>query len=173
MAPRGAWLTEHFFREMVPVDLFRELAMKHEQLLVQYGMVRVGGQKLMEYKAEAERLDQELQAARDGAKIERDRFAQEVGFLKKHLRQAELEIEQRNQEIASLREKVRILELISRNAITTESIEHQFLRVLDKKLELEEMQATSSDERRRKMAALDELVRMGFRARPDDTPTDQ
>lgn len=172
-APRAGWLPENLLREVVPVDLFRELAMKHEQLLVQYGMVRVGGQKLMEYKSEAERLDQELGEVRDSAKSERDRYAQEVGFLKKHLRQAELEIEQRNQEIAALQEKVRILELLSRNAIMTESIEHQFLKVLDKRLELEEMHATSSDERRRKMAALEEVLRTGFRARPDENPTDQ
>ena len=166
-------MPETMLREVVPVDLYRELAMKHEQLLVQYGMVRVGGQKLMEFKADAERLEEEIGEVRDAAKAERDRFAQEVGFLKKHLRQAELEIEERNQELSELREKVRVLELISRNAIMTESIEHQFLQVLDQRRALEEVQATSSDERRRKMAELDELVKAGFRPKPGDAPTDQ
>ena len=44
----AAAITESFLREMIPIDLFRELSMKHEQLLVQYGMVRVGGQRMME-----------------------------------------------------------------------------------------------------------------------------
>jgi chromosome segregation ATPase len=147
--------------------------MKHEQLLVQYGMVRVGGQKMMEYKIESEQLADRLRESEATARSERDHYDRELGFLKKHLRQAELEIEGKNQEIAALREKVRMLELISRNAITNESIEHQFFQVFDKRLELEEMEATSSDERRRKMAALDELLKSGFRARPDEDPTDQ
>ena len=158
---------------MIPIDLFRELSMKHEQLLVQYGMVRVGGQKMLEYKVEAERLSQALRIAEDTARADRDRYAREVGFLKKHLRQAELEIEERNQELSTLREKVRMLELLSRNAITTESIERQFLQVFDKRRELEEITATSSDERRRKMAALDELLKSGFHSHTDEPSTDQ
>lgn len=171
--PRGAWVPETMLREVIPVDLFRELSMKHEQLLVQYGMVRVGGQKLMEYKAEAEKLEEQLRDAREAAKAERDRFAQEIGFLKRHLRQAELEIEERNQQIQELREKTRVLELVSRNAITTESIEHQFQQVLDRRLAIEEVEAASGDERRRRLAELDEIVKSGFRPRPDETPTDQ
>src|SRR5206468_9291773 len=31
---------------MVPCSLYNELLLKHEQLLVQYGMIRAGGQKL-------------------------------------------------------------------------------------------------------------------------------
>lgn len=170
---RGQFHPEDLLREMIPIDLFRELSMKHEQLLVQYGMVRVGGQKMLEYKVEAERLAEALRSTEEGARSERERYAREVGFLKKHLRQAELEIEERNQELAALREKVRMLELLSRNAITTESIERQFLQVFDKRRELEEIAATSSDERRRKMEALDELLQSGFRARPDEPTTDQ
>jgi len=164
---------ELLFREMIPIDLFRELSMKHEQLLVQYGMVRVGGQRMMEYKIEAERLTESLRQAAETAGAERERYVHEVGFLNKHLREAELEIEGKNQEIASLQQKIRILEVISRNAITTESIEHQFLQVFDKRREMEELAATSSDERRRKLAALDEMLKLGFRLRPDPEPTDQ
>ena len=172
-APRGALLPDTLLREMIPIDLFRELSMKHEQLLVQYGMVRVGGQKLMEYKVEAERLDEVFREAQSAAKADRERYAREVGFLKKHLREAELEIETKNQELAALREKVRILELLSRNAITTESIERQFLEVFEKRRALEEIATTSSDERRRKMAALDELLKPPPPSRREQEPTDQ
>ena len=167
-----SFLPEQILREAVPIDLYRELAMKHEQLLVQYGMVRVGGQRLMEYKAEAEQLAEALRRAEEQARQERDRHERDAGFLRKHLRQAELEIEEKNQEISALQEKLRLLELISRNAITTESIEEQFLQVFDKRRELEELTATSSDERRRKLAMLDELLRSGFRLPPRGT-TDQ
>lgn len=172
-ASRGQIPAERLLREMVPIDLFRELSMKHEQLLVQYGMVRVGGQKMLEYKGESERLAEALRNAEETLRTERDRYARETGFLKKHLRQAELEIEERNQELATLRDKARMLELLSRNAITTESIERQFLQVFDKRRELEELAATSSDERRRKMAALDEVLKSGFQTHPDEPTTDQ
>ena len=39
-------------QETVPLALFQELQMKHEQLLVQYGMVRVAGTRMMELRAE-------------------------------------------------------------------------------------------------------------------------
>jgi hypothetical protein len=166
-------VSEAFLREMIPIDLFRELSMKHEQLLVQYGMVRVGGQRMMEYKIEAERLGEALRASEAVVRDEAERTGREAAFLEKHLREAELEIETKNQEIAALRERVRMLELLNRNAITNESIEQQFMKVYDKRLELEEMEASSSDDRRRKMAALDDLLRSGFRIRPGDEPTDQ
>jgi hypothetical protein len=146
--------------------------MKHEQLLVQYGMVRVGGQRLMEFKAQAEELAETLHRTEETARLERERFEGEEGFLRKHVRQAELEIEEKNQEIATLREKVKILELISRNAITTESIEQQFLQVYDKRRELGELAAASSDDRRRKLAALEELLKSGLHL-PLREPTDQ
>jgi hypothetical protein len=168
-----AGFSEAFLREMIPIDLFRELSMKHEQLLVQYGMVRVGGQRMMEYKLEAERLGDALRAAETEVREGAEKTDRETGFLKKHLREAELEIEAKNQEIAALRERVRMLELLNRNAITNESIEQQFTRVFDKRLELEGMEASSSDDRRRKMAALDEMLRSGFRNRPAEEPTDQ
>ena len=172
-ASSGGWVPETLVREMVPIDLYRELSMKHEQLLVQYGMVRVGGQRLMEYKAEAEQLAEKLRRADETAQADRERVERELGFMKKHLRQAELELEERNQEIVELREKIKILEVISRNAITSESIEEQFLQVFDKRREIGEISpASSSDERRRRLAALDDLLKSGFRVPPRE-PTDQ
>ena len=69
-------------------------------------------------------------------------------------------------------EKLRVLELITRNAITTESIEHQFTQVFDKRREIGEMTASSVDERRRKLAALDEVLKTGFRVSSRES-TDQ
>src|SRR5207245_11310752 len=54
-APEGA----------VPLSLFNELLLKHEQILVQYGMIRAGGQKLLEYKADAEAKDDALRGAEE------------------------------------------------------------------------------------------------------------
>src|SRR5881409_121764 len=50
---------------MVPCSLYNDLLLKHEQLMVQYGMIRAGGQKLFEYKAVAETKDEELRRAED------------------------------------------------------------------------------------------------------------
>lgn len=171
-AAPASFVSEAFLREMIPIELYRELSMKHEQLLVQYGMVRVGGQRLMEYKAEAEQLAETLRRTEEQATSERERHERDSGFLRKHMRQAELEIEEKNQLIAELQEKIRILELLSRNAITTESIEEQFIQVFDKRRELEELTTSSSDERRRKLAAFDELLKSGFRLPPRES-TDQ
>ena len=46
--------------DVVPLSLYNELLMKHEQILVQYGMIRAGGQKLLEYKADAESKAEEI-----------------------------------------------------------------------------------------------------------------
>jgi hypothetical protein len=128
---------ERILQDYVPADLYRELAMKHEQLLVQYGMVRASGQRLFEFREEAERSAEDLARSEVRQKEMQDRASREIGFLKQHLRQAELEIEQRNMEIAGLREKVRVLELVTRNAVTTESIEKQFLQVFEKERQVE------------------------------------
>src|SRR6266849_4819154 len=99
-------------RDGVPASVFNELLMKHEQILVQYGMIRAGGQKLLEYKADAEAKDEELQSLHERYQALRARAAREIRFLRKHLRQAEIEIEDRNIEITLLQEKVRRLEAI-------------------------------------------------------------
>jgi excisionase family DNA binding protein len=123
--------------DFVPADLYRELSMKHEQLLVQYGMIRASGQKLFEYRDEADRRSEELRNSEERLKEFQDRFSREVGFLKRHLRQAELEIEERNIEVSQLREKIRLLELLTRNQITNETIEKQFLQIFQKERELD------------------------------------
>ena len=44
----------------VPIPLFQELQMKHEQLLVQYGMIRAGGMRAMELSTENQALKRQL-----------------------------------------------------------------------------------------------------------------
>ena len=61
----------------------------------------------------------------------KDKLQRERSDLKRRLREAELELEGRRLQIAALREKVRALEMLTRNAVTTETIERQFLDVVD------------------------------------------
>ena len=50
-------LVEEISQRYVPRELYSEMVMKHERLLVQADMIRAGGQKLMEYRAESEMKD--------------------------------------------------------------------------------------------------------------------
>jgi hypothetical protein len=130
LAPPEA-LLDRLARESVPAGLYQELQMKHEQLLVQYGMVRAAGLRVLDLQAQVEERDAQVSAVRDeGARL-RDRLSRETGELRKKLQAAELELEGRGLEIAALREKVRGLEMLTRNAVTTESIERQFGQVMD------------------------------------------
>lgn len=115
----------------VPVSLFQELQMKHEQLLVQYGMVRVGGMRVMELRAELDSKRRELAASETRVRELTRRFNEETERLKSTLRRVEFEHEGRGLEVGALREKVRALEMLTRNSTRTESIEQQFSEVLD------------------------------------------
>ena len=114
--------------DAVPIGLFQDLQMKHEQLLVQYGMVRAGGLRAMELQAELEARSKQIEATREELEC---RLAGETARLRKQLREARLELEGRALEIHALQEKVRALEMMTRNAVTNENIEKQFSRVLD------------------------------------------
>jgi len=102
------------FAEAVPLGLYQELQMKHEQLLVQYGMVRAGGLRLLELQAEIEARRRQLEEAQAETARVKERLAREAGELRKRLREAELEAEGRRVETAALREKVRGLEMLTR-----------------------------------------------------------
>ena len=115
----------------VPVSLFQELQMKHEQLLVQYGMVRVGGLRVLELRAELEDKQRELAASEERIERLRTKFSEETTRLKELLRRVELEQEGRGLETAALREKVRALEMLTRNAATNVTIEKQFGDVME------------------------------------------
>jgi hypothetical protein len=118
-------------RESVPLAIYQELQMKHEQLLVQYGMVRAAGMKVMDLQAELESRDRKQTEDERSMTRLREQLARETALLSKRLRQAELELESKRIEIATLKEKSRELELMARNAATTASVERQFSDVQD------------------------------------------
>ena len=132
---------ERLIRETVPISLFQELQMKHEQLLVQYGMVRAGGLRVLELQAELDTRRRSLDDAQaENARV-KERLAREAGDLRKRLREAELELEGRRIEAAALREKVRGLEMLTRNRITNETIERQFSEVAEQVRRVERLTA--------------------------------
>jgi hypothetical protein len=127
--------------EMVPAPLYQELQMKHEQLLVQYGMVRAAGLRVLDLQAQVEERDAQVAAAREEGGRLRDRLQRETADLRAKLRASELELEGRALEIAALREKVRALEMLTRNAVTTESIERQFGEVMEQMRRVDRLRA--------------------------------
>ena len=140
-SPRDENGTPALLREMVPLGLFVELQMKHEQLLVQYGMVRAGGLRTMELQAELEARTNDLESARETARrLKRDAEAQ-AG----RLREAALELHGRSLEIDALREKVRALEMLTRNAVTTEAIDKQFQAVVDQARRVQDLRGASGE----------------------------
>lgn len=130
----GQWL-----REIVPLALFQELQMKHEQLLVQYGMVRAGGLRSMELKADLEARDRSLREAEAAIERDKKRHALEISRLKQQLREALLELEARRLEIDALQEKVKALEMMARNAVTTETIDSQLQRIREQTRRVEDL----------------------------------
>jgi hypothetical protein len=125
----------------VPASLFQELQMKHEQLLVQYGMVRVGGLRVLELKSELEAKRRELEESEARVDLLRRKFREETTRLKKLLRRVELEQEGRGLEVAALREKVRGLEMLTRNTATNASIEKQFSEVMEQMRRIDRLSA--------------------------------
>jgi len=132
----------------VPISLYNELMMKHEQLLVQYGMIRAGGQKLLEYKAEADTRAEELRRAEQRYQTLRSRAVQEIGLLRKRLRQAESQIEERRIEITLMQEKLKRLEMAADEAATHEGFETRISEIRDKERTIEELsRADVADDR--------------------------
>src|SRR6185436_16477917 len=97
-------------QDLVPISLYNDLLMKHEQMLVQYGMIRAGGQKLLEYKADAEAKSEALERAEERFQALRQRAIQEIGLLRKQLREMEIKLEERRIEATILHETVGRLE---------------------------------------------------------------
>jgi hypothetical protein len=121
---------DRVLRESVPISLFQDLQLKHEQLLVQYGMVRAGGLRVLEMQSELDTRRRQIEDAQaENARV-KERLAREAGDLRKRLREAELELEGRRIEAAALREKVRGLEMLTRNSVTNEAIDRQFADVM-------------------------------------------
>src|SRR6267378_1526094 len=126
---------------MVPASIYNELLLKHEQILVQYGMIRAGGQKLFEYKAVAEARDDEVKKAEDRYQSLRARALKEIQFLRKHLREAEIEVEERNIEITLLHEKVKRLEAAAAHAATADSFDKSMVEIRQKEHEIAQIEA--------------------------------
>jgi hypothetical protein len=122
---------DRVLRESVPISLFQDLQLKHEQLLVQYGMVRAGGLRVLDMQAELDTRRRQIEEAQAENTRVKERLAREAGELRKRLREAELELEGRRVEAAALREKVRGLEMLTRNRVTNEEIDRQFSDVMD------------------------------------------
>ena len=137
--PAAASAASRGHSDGVPLQLFEQLQMKHEQLLVQYGMVRAGGLRVLELRAEVEVQEKRHREARDEvARVVREKKS-DMERLEADLREARLELEGRALEISALQEKVRTLELLTRNAVTTETIEKQFSEVMEQSRKVEEM----------------------------------
>jgi len=122
---------ERVFRESVPLTLYQELQMKHEQLLVQYGMVRAAGLRVLDLQGELDTRRRQLEDSLAEIARLKEKPHRELGVLKKKLAQIELELEGRHLQIAALKEKIRGLEMLTRNSITTETIERQFSEVVE------------------------------------------
>ena len=118
-------------RDTLPIGLYQELQMKHEQLLVQYGMVRASGLRTIELQGDLEAKRREIEESRAEIARLRERLQRETALLRQKVREAQLELEGRGIEIAALREKVRALEMLTRNSVTSETIERQFAQVME------------------------------------------
>src|SRR3989338_6382979 len=126
---------------LVPASLFNDLLMKHEQILVQYGMIRAGGQKLLEDKAAAETREEDLRQAEDRYQALRSRAVREIQFLRKHLREAEIEVEERNIEITLLQEKIKRLEMAAAHAATVDTFDRSLVEIRQKERDISQMEA--------------------------------
>jgi hypothetical protein len=131
------------FQHSVPLSLYQDLQMKHEQLLVQYGMVRAGGLRVMELQAEVEDKKRSLDELQEKNAKLREQVERGSADLRKQLQEALLELEGRGLEVSALQEKVRALEMLTRNAVTNETIEKQFSELIDQTRRVEEYSSGS------------------------------
>ena len=144
--------------DAVPAMLYQELLLKHEQLLVQYGMMRAGGMRAIELRDQLEERTEELDRRTAELRTMRARRDEDVAALEKTVRQANFELEARALEIAALQEKVRALELLTRNQVTSESIDDQY-RNLVRQLHRVERHASGTNRPARKTGPRPWLVR--------------
>jgi hypothetical protein len=112
--------------DAVPLSLFQELQWKHEQLLVQYGMMRAGGLRAVELREQLAEREREIERLEQEARRLRNSASEATRSLQAELRETRFELEGRTLEAAALREKVRALEMLTRNQVTSESIEDQY-----------------------------------------------
>ena len=127
----GSFLPQLVGRDVVPGLLYRELLMKHEHLLVQYGMLRVSGRQLYEVREAAEERAEESRRAAEELRRTRDRHAREIGSLKTDLRRSELELAEREDRIRDLERRIQQLEMRLRNQVTAHRIDEEYSRSLE------------------------------------------
>ena len=132
-------------QETVPLTLHQELMMKHEQLLVQYGMMRVGGMRLLELRAELESRQQTIEESRAEISRLQRQLTTETSRRVRRVREAELQLESKRLQIATLKEKMRQLEMLTRNTVTTETIELQFAEVMKQMRRVDQLTAGPED----------------------------
>jgi len=125
--------------DAVPIALYNELLMKHEQILVQYGMIRAGGQKLLEYKADSEARAEDLRRAQERFQALRQRALQEITLLRKRVREMEIQLEERHIEVTLLQDKLTRLERTDGVPVAGESLEAGFLDLRQKQQSVAEM----------------------------------
>jgi len=138
-------LVQEISQRCIPRELYSELVMKHERLLVQYGMVRAGGQKLMEIRAESEMKDTLLTEREREIREIRERSEKEIGFLQNHLRQAEIEIEDRNIEVSLLQDKIRRLEMAAAGASAVRSFDEEVRSIREQEARVAEISSRGGD----------------------------
>jgi len=149
LVPRAGELSNGLLREIVPLSLFQELQMKHEQLLVQYGMVRAGGLQVMQLRNELETNRKELLRSREANRELKRQLEKRGGDSRQELRRANLELQGRRLEIDALHEKVTALEMLTRNAVTNETIDRQYRDLLEQRRKIDRLdsrQATTTPE---------------------------
>jgi len=125
----------------VPIALYNELLMKHEQILVQYGMIRACGQKLLEYKADAEAKAMAIDRERERYQALRQRAVKEIGFLRKRLREMEMRLEEQKMELALLQESGRRLDPAPTGRTAAGSFEARLLEIRNQERAVAELVA--------------------------------
>jgi len=143
-APAGPGTRARLTADSVPLTLYQELQMKHHQLLVQYGMVRAGGLRALAAQSEVASRQRRIEEQQGQIDALRREAARRTGALEQELREARLELEGRALEIAALEEKVRALEMLTRNAVTNETIDQQFRDLIDQARRVELLTARES-----------------------------
>ena len=117
--------------ESVPLSLYQDLQMKHEQLLVQYGMIRSAGLRVMELQADLEVARKNVARAREDVDRTRGQMRDRCAELEKEGRRDRRELDSRKLEVEALHSKIKALELLTRNAVTNEAIDRQFEQVVE------------------------------------------
>ncbi len=126
-------------QDAVPTHLYQELQMKHEQLLVQYGMVRAEGLRVLRERGESDARRQRIEELESEVQRLRETSRDDAAPVRQELHQARLELQGRALEIDALREKVRTLEMLTRNSVTTDSIEEQYRDVVKRARRVQEL----------------------------------